>query len=559
MFWRRTVPVVAFSLLLQLPTLAQDWQTQTSDPHKMFIKFKDGTRLLKLVREPREQVSKSNVQQQVSELNSFQATLGIVRLRAVKPDATLERLPGGIERLFVASFADSVNMSQALDTICSSGEVEYAEPIYTCDGGDVQVEFPDHSQSAQKLPFFPDDPQFPNQWGLHNTGQFNGVQNGLVGADINALMAWEITTGSSNIMVAFLASGLALRAVEFSGRDYQGYNFVGDNHDVTDDNWLGTLVTGISAAKGNNGWVIAGVDWKCRILPVKVVNANYQTSSDWTVLGLTYAADKAANVICVPHPSWAYKAGSALNDALTYATSKGSIIVACGAPGWGYFNSYPPASDKIILVGSVDGRNKRLTTAYGRVDFMAPGERIYGLSAFDPNFPSFVSGPIAATALVTGVVSLMLSIDNSLTFQDVYGILKETASDQVGWPYEDTPGWDQYHGWGSVNAYRALRLILNRTHSRLPVYFGASQNYPNPLKRGTMIEYDIPKMSDLRPMHVTVKIYDVLGRIVATLVDEVQEEGYHYTYWNANVPSGVYFYRLEAEDFVRTCKMIVVR
>ncbi len=559
MFRRRTLLAIAFSLLLQLSAHAQDWQTQSSDAHKMFIKFKEGARLLKLVREPREQAIKSNVQQQASELSSFQAALGIVRLRAVKPDATLERLPGGVERLFVASFADSVNMSQALNTICSSGEVEYAEPIYTCDGGDVQVEFPDHSQSAQKHPFFPDDPQFPNQWGLHNTGQFNGVQNGLVGADINALMAWEITTGSNAITVAFLADGLAVGAAEFGLRVDPGYNFVGDNNDVTAEGWLGTLVTGIAAARGNNGLVMAGVDWSCDILPVKVVNANFQGSSDWTVLGLTYAADKGSNVICMPHGAWFYKGGSALNDALTYAVSKGSIIVACVSPGWGYYNSYPAASDKIILVGSVDGRNKRLTSTYGRVDFMAPGERIMGLAAFDPKLPSFVSGPIAATALVTGVVSLMLSIDKSLTFQDVYRILRETASDQVGWPYEDTPGWDQYHGWGSVNAYRALRLIVEQSHSRLPVSFGASQNFPNPLNVATMIEYELPKMSDLRPMHVSVKIYDVLGRIVTTLVDEVQEEGYHHAYWIADVPSGVYFYRLEAEDFVRTCKMIVVK
>jgi subtilisin family serine protease len=250
-----------------------------------------------------------------------------------------------------------------------------------------------------------------------------------------------------------------------------------------------------------------------------------------------------------------------VNDAIIYATSKGSIIVACAAPGWGYFNDYPPACDRIMLVGSVDGRNKRLTTSYGRVDFMAPGERIYGESPLDADYYAGpISGPIPATALVTGIVSLMLSIDKSLTFRDVYDILSKTASDQVGWPNEDTPGWDQYYGWGTVNAYRAVRLVLERSPDKSQTYgYGVSQNYPNPAKLQTTIEYEIPRMSDFRPLHVSVKVYDVLGRLVATLVDELQQYGYHHAYWNANVPSGVYFYRLQAGDMDRICKMIVVK
>ena len=563
--FERVFLIIALSLLLQQPTFAQDWQTQTSDPHKMFIKFREGARLLKLAREPREEASKPKVQQQASELGSFQAALGIVRLRAVKPDATLERLPGGIERLYVASLADGSDVTQVLEAAHGMNEVEYAEPVYICGGGDVPIQLGEQSQGLGESSFFPNDPQFPNQWGLHNTGQYDFVQNGKVGADLNVLTAWDITTGSSDVLVAFLASGLQTSYRELCTRDavsrvYKGYNFVSDNNDVTDDNWLGTYVTGVAAATGNNSYVMAGVDWNCLILPVKVVNASFVGSSDWTAFGLTYAADQGANVICMPFGAWNYKAGSALNDALIYAISKGSIIVACAASGWSYFNSYPAASDKIILVGSVDNRDKRLATSYGRVDFMAPGEKIMGLSYASQYGGTYVSGPTAATPLVAGVVSLMLSLKKSLTFQEVYDILKESAVDQVGWPYEDTPGWDPYHGWGRVNAYRALRLILERYRIGNTTYdYGASQNYPNPFNGRTTIEYQLPKYSDSRSFHVSLKVYNILGQPVTTLVDEVQGMGYHYAYWYPSGPSGVYFYRLEAGDFVKTCKMIVVK
>jgi hypothetical protein len=82
-----------------------------------------------------------------------------------------------------------------------------------------------------------------------------------------------------------------------------------------------------------------------------------------------------------------------------------------------------------------------------------------------------------------------------------------------------------------------------------------SQNYPNPFNPTTRIAYAIPKTS-----HVSLKVFDVLGREVATLVDAVQDAGFKSVEFNAaDLASGVYFYRLISQGFVETKKLLLVQ
>ena len=562
--------LAAISLLLPLVVVPQDLSIQRPDPHKIFIKFKEGTRLLKLARTAGEEQSKSNTQQRASELSSFQAGLGIVQLRAVKPDATLDPLPGGIERLFIASLVDGTDVTQALNSIGTNDQVEYAEPVY--------VSYPKVSLSESIRPSqgsaagfgFPNDDYIAQQWALHNTGQKVINRWGTPGADINAIPAWKITTGSNDVLVAFLSTGLMKNSVEwtnlkyYGNRLYHGYNFVDNNDDYSDDNGSGTALTSVAVATGDNIHAMAGVDWKCRILPVKVVDAGWKQSAEWIAPGLVYPADEGANVICMG--CWAMSFTSlALKDAVTYATSKGAIIIEPAMTGYGYYNTYPAANERVIFVGSTDSQDKRIYVTYGRIDFMAPGDGILGLSfglnlILEPNV-GLRNGPLNSAPLVAGVISLMLSLNKSLTFEEVYDILKESAADQVGWPWEDTPGWDQYYGWGRVDAYRAVRLVLERYPEKIQTSYGhgASQNYPNPFNSATIIEYNVPPSSDKRLLHVTLKIYNLFGQTVSTLVDEMQAGGYHHAQWNAKAPSGVYLYRLQVDDRVVIKKMILAK
>jgi len=108
-----------------------------------------------------------------------------------------------------------------------------------------------------------------------------------------------------------------------------------------------------------------------------------------------------------------------------------------------------------------------------------------------------------------------------------------------------------------------LKLILPRENSaQLPTVFGLDQNYPNPFNPATTIRYQLP--SDSR---VTLRVYDLLGRVVQTLAEGVQEAGYKQLSWNAsNFASGLYFYRLEAasvsdhsKTFTEVKKMLLIR
>jgi len=106
--------------------------------------------------------------------------------------------------------------------------------------------------------------------------------------------------------------------------------------------------------------------------------------------------------------------------------------------------------------------------------------------------------------------------------------------------------------------------------NELPISFELSQNYPNPFNPTTKIEYAIAKLplrgGDGRGGLVTLKVYDILGKEVATLVNEEQSAGYYEVKFNAyGLASGIYFYRLQInsqgrnERFIETKKMLLLR
>ena len=96
---------------------------------------------------------------------------------------------------------------------------------------------------------------------------------------------------------------------------------------------------------------------------------------------------------------------------------------------------------------------------------------------------------------------------------------------------------------------------ITRDGSKIPLTFALRQNYPNPFNPSTTIEYQIPNQS-----FVSLKIFDLLGREVATLVDEMNQAGIHSVKWDASVfSSGIYFYRLSAGSYSATKKLILLR
>ena len=105
-----------------------------------------------------------------------------------------------------------------------------------------------------------------------------------------------------------------------------------------------------------------------------------------------------------------------------------------------------------------------------------------------------------------------------------------------------------------------------RRRSKIPNDFYLSQNYPNPFNPSTTIRYAIPSANSPLPGgagggYVTLKVYDALGNEVATLVDEYKPAGNYEVEFHPRqqLPSGVYYYKLRAGDFIETKKMMLLR
>jgi hypothetical protein len=109
-------------------------------------------------------------------------------------------------------------------------------------------------------------------------------------------------------------------------------------------------------------------------------------------------------------------------------------------------------------------------------------------------------------------------------------------------------------GFLTDTLFRSISVDV-RNQEQLPASYSLWQNYPNPFNPTTTISYQLPTQS-----HVTLKVFDVLGREVATLANDVKQPGEYVATWNAEkVPSGVYFYRLTAGNFIETKKMVLMK
>jgi hypothetical protein len=123
---------------------------------------------------------------------------------------------------------------------------------------------------------------------------------------------------------------------------------------------------------------------------------------------------------------------------------------------------------------------------------------------------------------------------------------------------------DAYNGWAVGDSGLILRTRTGGVVTSIekegqereqPVMYALFQNYPNPFNPTTTIIYELPKQSQ-----VTVRLYDILGREVAMLVNEVKEPGRHTMQLDAsNLASGVYLYRMQAGSFVNVKKLIVLK
>lgn len=402
-----------------------------------------------------------------------------------RPAARASHLRDRLRHYLVLRAPRGFDVAAAAEAFRNLPEVESAEP----DGPITAT-----GTLAMPTTTLPDDPDFARyQWGFRNTGDQATDPPGLpreAGADIHAADAWAITTGDPSVIVAVLDTGVRTDHAEFAGRiwvnegeiaengvdddangyvdDVNGFNFYSGTGSPYDDGGHGTACASIIASNANNGTQLAGLDWSCRLMPLKVLSGAGNGSLSGLAQGIAYAADNGAKVLSMSLGGYGFN--GLLRDACAYAHDEGVFLVAAMMNDNSPQPAYPAAFDATVTaVGSTDPADDRCTpqvSGYGsnygpHIDVVAPGVSIPVLAAGVPGGVVQGGGTSFSTPHVAGLASLIFSIRPELTADQVRDAIRYSAADQVGRPTEDTPGFDDFHGWGRIDCGRALALAAS--------------------------------------------------------------------------------------------------
>jgi subtilisin family serine protease len=302
-------------------------------------------------------------------------------------NASVKRQFRRLRGVDLVKLPENKSVREALEFYLNSPEIEYAEPNYIV-----------HATLT------PNDPDFANLWGLHNTGQTGGTSD----ADIDAPEAWDISTGASTVVIAVVDSGVAYDhpelinnmwtnagetdcsdGIDNDGNSYAddciGWDFVDDDNDPVDLFFHGTHVAGTIAASGNNKQGVTGVMWNARIMAVRFLDASGSGTTADAISAIEYTNAMGADVI---NNSWG---GGGFSQALKDVIDASPAVVVCAAGNGGldgvgddndllphYPSSYE--STNIIAVAATDHRDSLASFSnYGlvSVDAGAPGVSIY--------------------------------------------------------------------------------------------------------------------------------------------------------------------------------------
>lgn len=320
------------------------------------------------------------------------------------------------------------------------------------------------------------DPDFGKLWGLKNVGQKDPKgQVGVAGVDIDAVKAWDITTGSDKMVVAVIDTGidynhpdlkenLWTNEAELNGQagvdddgngvvdDINGYNAITGKGDAQDDQGHGSHCAGTIGGRGDNGVGVVGVNWNVKLMAVKFLDANGSGTLDNALKAIDYATKMGAKVMS---NSWGGgRFSQTLMDAVKRSNEAGALFVAA-AGNDGSNNdgtpTYPASFDvpNVLTVAAVDNRGGMASFSnYGKktVHVGAPGVNIY--SSTGGSYES-MSGTSMATPHVAGVAALVWSHEPQMTGLELKQRLIQTSR-----PLASLKG--RIKSGGLVNAYNAL-------------------------------------------------------------------------------------------------------
>jgi subtilisin family serine protease len=338
------------------------------------------------------------------------------------------------QRLDLFLFRSNMKTQALVEMLSKLTDVEYAEPNY-----------------IYRASVIPNDTNFGQLWGLHNTGQVVGGVAGVFDADIDAPEAWDVSTGSPNIVVGVIDTGVdynhpdlaaniwsapAAFSVTIGGQTINcpagshGFNAINNTCNPLDDNNHGTHCAGTIGGRGNNGAGVAGVNWTTSIMGLKFLSASGSGSSVDAIECIQFAIQAKqrfgaqANVRVLSN-SWGGGGFSqALLDAINRADSNDMLFPAAAGNGNGNNNDvnphYPSTynAPNVLAVASTtnqDNRSSFSNIGATTVDLGAPGSSILS-TVRNGGFASF-SGTSMATPHVAGAAALVLSSCSLTTAQ----------------------------------------------------------------------------------------------------------------------------------------------
>ncbi|NOY73061.1 MAG: S8 family serine peptidase [Gammaproteobacteria bacterium] len=361
----------------------------------------------------------------------------------------------------VVTFPDSTDVISIAEQLNKNSAIKAIEPNTVC-----------------RALLIPNDTYFQSgkQWALYNYGQ--DPPDGTIDADIDMMKAWDITQASSADILAVLDSGIPIVNGNLShgdlddanrfilGNDYSGEN----DNSVKDEYGHGTHVLGIIGAETNNSQGIAGIIYDGTFLIIQAFDGYGYGTEEGFYDAVKYAVDYGAKVINFSG-GFGYYPSTTLESAVSYADDNDAIIVASTGNDSHDYNMYPAAYsdsyDNVISVSATD-HNDYYAVAYANAsastNVFAPGGYGGTFNADDiysctPNYSfyldyltdttyGYMAGTSMATAHVSGVAALVLSINSSLSPLQVRTIIETTANNvhEIELP--------------RLNAYEALKYTI---------------------------------------------------------------------------------------------------
>ena len=354
----------------------------------------------------------------------------------------------GLNRIMLVRYSSNEDPLYAAAKLKNLNYIEWVEPQY-----------------VRRVAVVPNDPGLSSEYNL---------------ALIQAEKAWDISEGDTSVIIGIVDTGVDwshpdLYAniwhnpnwqsdTQFPG-DSIGWDFGGngngnnptpDNNPIEDQPYHGTLVAGTADAVTNNSIGVSGIGFKCKIMPVKVTQANQidPTTGDPYIIygfeGIKYAVDHGAKVINCSWGGGGYS--NAEQDVINYADSMGVLVVAA-AGNDGMSESFYPASYNHVLSVAATDQNDAVASFsnYGEnIDVCAPGVNIY--STWQSNTYTHGSGTSFSSPLTAGLAALVFSHFPNYTPGQVAQQIRVNCDNIDAL----NPGYKYQIGSGRINAYKAL-------------------------------------------------------------------------------------------------------